>query len=381
MIHGATPPTETSFASSAKVHTISPQSTLGAKPSTLVVCCHGLSGSHDDYNRLVITFSEAVAGQTTNTNTNTTTTTTTNNNNNTFLFVLPTTNEGWPINHPTHQGTLPCATRAYTAVTEVLREHPDATELQNIIVVGHSFGGIYSRAMIKMFVEDGTIPDKLKPLGYLSIASPHLGIRRRPSAFTSIFQFVAPIVGGTTGTELLLDDEDDVIVNISQGKYLDALRMFRSRTCYGNVYNDLQVPLCTSTLRDRNPYRNGTIGDINPVYPSIVTLATRIDQVDAVDTIDKLSPSSDSTAAAAAAAAAATTSFSSNTLGEKIRLIHSNLVQLGWQRFDCLHTGIDPHNQILGNGIAGWTLSGKDIRHHIVATLLNIDRMGWSENK
>ena len=343
MLHGKTPVTETSFQDVAKIHIL--PSTTKTKPTNLLILCHGLNGSHDDYNRWITTLSANIS---------------TTTNPQSFFVVVPTTNEGWPLNHPTHQGILHSATLAYKAVQTVITEHPEATELQNIIVVGHSFGGIYSRALIKMMADDGTIP-RLRPLGYISIASPHLGVRRKPSAFTSVFQFFAPLVGGVTGTELLLEDEADVVLHISQGEYLEALKMFQSRTCYGNVYNDLQVPLCTATLRDYNPYRTGTIEIKDPIkYPSIVSVSNEKNKSEQED---------------------AGTLFSSNVMKEKIRTIHGNLLNLGWNRYDCLHNGIDVHNQIVGNGAAGWSNEGCDIRSHVVNIILDMCKENEGEQK
>jgi hypothetical protein len=290
-------------------------------PHLLVVLCHGFQGSHNDFVRLVPTLASTFSNKS--------------------IFVITTmSNEGWPGPwHPTRQGTLPCATRAYNEILTIINGHKEATQLNSVVVLGHSFGGIYSRAMLKLMKDDNVIPARLFPLMYISMASPHLGVRWRPSLLTSVWQFGASVVAGRTGAELLLEDNDTTLLTIASGEYLNALKLFQSHVCYGNVQNDLQVPLCTASIRSRNPYRTRMtqieVPDSN--YPSIVAL--REEEMKGNEENEENKVTSDKEMIKP---------FSGNQCGDTIRTIHDNLNTIDWIRIDCI-CGIDCHSQIIGN--------------------------------
>ena len=308
-------------------------------PTVVVVLCHGFQGSHKDFHRLVAhlvsTFSEK----------------------NQSVFILtPTSSEGWPGPfHPTRQGTLACAARAHQELVAVINTHPAATCLSSLIVVGHSFGGVYSRAMLRLLHADHTIPERLTPLGFISVASPHLGIRWRPSVWTSICQFAARTLAGVTGKELLLEDEAVVLLAISSNEYLEALQLFPALYCYGNVFYDVQVPLCTATIRSRNPYHHPSNQRTIPeaCYPSIVEPGLAGQETEDEPAM----------------------MFSSNLLGDTIRLIHNNLNQLEWTRIDCICGVLHCHNQIIGNHPPFFD-TGIDVVVHLSKTIQKLSVVG-----
>lgn len=60
------------------------------------------------------------------------------------------------------------------------------------------------------------------------------------------------------------DDDDDphqpLLVSLTQGSFVQALRLFQSRSCYANVFRDFQVHYSTSAVRSFNPYRGCPTG-------------------------------------------------------------------------------------------------------------------------
>ena len=314
----------------------------------MVCLCHGFQGSHNDFNRLTVSIVNAFT-----------------NADLSVLIISPVSNEGFPILHPTRQGVLPCAKRARQEILQVLNTHEDASHLDSLIVLGHSFGGVYARAVIKMLVDDDVIPTRLRPLSFISVASPHLGIRWRPSVLTSIFQYGAGVVAGITGTDLLLENNKQgvsTLVTIAEGKYLDALALFGERTCYGNIRGDTQVPLCTATLRTRNPYHGKAYAAPNPTkYPSIVQLVDesgdeRGDERGGGRGSSSVKREED-----------VRIPFESNELGARIRVIHENLSSLSWTKVDCL-LGFNCHNEIIANYFLFPT--GVDVGIHIAETMV-----------
>ena len=122
-----------------------------------------------------------------------------------------------------------------------------------------------------------------------------------------------------SGTELLLE-KDDTLEKLACGSFLKALSLFRERTCYGNIYNDINVPLCTSTLRSKNPYRcatNKTSWE-NEMYPGVVKTSF-VNSAEKDDFILKNE-----------------IAFSRDKkCGSKNRDMRRKLISLGWRRVDC----------------------------------------------
>ncbi len=305
-------------------------------PKLLILMCHGLHGTIKDFtNRLTGSLERASSSS--------------------YFLVLPTCNQGkyvQLIQSNTSNGTKVCAERVLSVMRKILKNHPRSRTLKDIIILGHSFGGIYTRYLLKLLVDESIIPKRLNPLHFISVASPHLGIRRKKGVFFGLFKTLAPIFAGSTGKELLLEDKNGIMDVLSDGPFLDALSYFEQRTCYGNIYNDINVPLCTSTLRSQNPYReNGVkISWEDKNYPGVVktTFVKSVEEDDA--SRQRLAFSGDS------------------KRGSQIRDIRKKLISLGWRRVDCKLWG--PlglaHVQIIGQ-----QGGGEGVQSHIADLIFN----------
>lgn len=332
-------PTPSYIDKDAKIHLILRN---GKRPKVMIVMLHGLHGTIEDFKRIVPRLRLDLKKES-------------------CMVVLPTCNQSkyvQLIGSNTTNGTKNCAERVLSVLKRILKSHPHASSLSDIVILGHSFGGIYSRYLCKLMVDAKIIPKRLRPLHYVSVATPHLGIRRKNGVFFSIFKTVAPVFAGCTGKELLLED-DDTLETISNGPFLNALAMFRERTCYGNIYNDINVPLCTSTLRSKNPYRSSTLSWENEAYPGVVktTFVNSAEKDDASRSTDAFSRD--------------------QKCGSKIRDIRKKVLALGWRRVDCKLWG--PlglaHVQIIGQ-----QRGGSGVQAHIVDLLIRSMRLHDDED-
>lgn len=305
------------------------------KPRVLLLLLHGVHGTIDDFRRLVPAVCRKFAHR-----------------DGSPLFIVQTTcNQCKSVQllfSKTKEGIVACAKRVVDVVDRLLRTHPEATNLERLILLGHSFGGIYGRYAAKLFVDRKIVPQVLKPVQYISVASPHIGVRRRAGAFFTAYRFLAPALAGQCGRELLLEDEAKIMSRLADGPFLAALAMFEGRTCYGNIFHDVNVPLCTATMRARNPYRDdeidkGVDGDRNEKkkkrgrekYPGIV--GTSIVFSAAEDDSKCQHP------------------FANDVHGDVIRKMRANLLKLGWERIDCKLSGRMGwcHVQIIGQQAGG----------------------------
>lgn len=96
-----------------------------------------------------------------------------------------------------------CDGRLALEVKEVVKAHPS---LQRISFVGNSLGGLYSRYALKELWDEGsrTIAG-CEPVTFMTIASPHLGVRKHLGLpFPRPLHFMAPVFLGQTGEDLFL---------------------------------------------------------------------------------------------------------------------------------------------------------------------------------
>mmetsp|Transcript_26243 Transcript_26243/g.65617 ORF Transcript_26243/g.65617 Transcript_26243/m.65617 type:complete len:415 (+) Transcript_26243:311-1555(+) len=170
-----------------------------------------------------------------------------------------------PVNEKRHSkdGIDLGGARLAADVRAVAAAHPF---LDSISFVGHSMGGLYSRYAIAHLLDRAnnsavphpTICGGLRPRHFITLASPHLGVRQ-----FGVFRFLPGPVErallpayGRSVRQLLLADRDGgaggvpLLVAMAEGEeYLGALRAFGARTAYGSVRNDFLVPFGTATLR------------------------------------------------------------------------------------------------------------------------------------
>lgn len=173
----------------------------------------------------------------------------------------------------TFDGVQAGGERLAAEVRQIVAAHPS---LRAISFIGNSLGGIYSRYAISLLwqPESKTILG-LKPITFMSIATPHLGVRR----FTIIplpdlLHFTPPLVIGQTGNDLFLrpppssssnsssssSSESDpplLLKMASEKRFLEPLAAFKYRRAYGNLKDDMLVPFGTALFHPEGPTGGG----------------------------------------------------------------------------------------------------------------------------
>jgi hypothetical protein len=115
----------------------------------------------------------------------------------------------------------------------------------------------------KKMLEERGIHLQVTPMSFISVSSPHLGIRRS-KLVTNLSVNNALRVASTqiartkfklTGKELLLRDKSQILaqMNDDQGPWQSAMKKFPLRTLIASVVNDI-VPFCSAEIRSYNPY-------------------------------------------------------------------------------------------------------------------------------
>ncbi|KAI7826088.1 putative serine esterase-domain-containing protein [Gamsiella multidivaricata] len=151
--------------------------------------------------------------------------------------------------------------------------------------LGYSLGGLIGRFAMgqldleKFFdpVEDGG--RGIEPMYFVTMATPHLGIRLPPlSRWSRIFNYLSARMLSRTGEQLqLIDDYIGgkpllLIMTERSSIFMHALARFKRRAIYSNIRNDRSVPFWTASFSDADPFRDLDSMEIqyHSVYSSLV---------------------------------------------------------------------------------------------------------------
>ncbi|KAL7681190.1 putative alpha/Beta hydrolase [Plasmopara halstedii] len=149
----------------------------------LVVLQHGLMGSKHDFARFVEIFQTHFQTD------------------ELFLHATESNANGF---FRTYDGVDQGGQRIADEIQQLAEKMPN---LQKISMIGHSLGGLYNRFCIGLLLSRGFF-DKVEPMNFITLASPHLGIRRpRRGATNVVFNALMPKIFSRSGAQLTLIDQ------------------------------------------------------------------------------------------------------------------------------------------------------------------------------
>jgi len=120
-------------------------------------------------------------------------------------------------------------------------------QLQEISFVGVSLGGLIARYAAGVLYDQETRKIAgLTPHMYASFASPHLGVNNLLSYFVQ--HYGSKLFAGRSGQQLFLRDTPNLLVDMTKGKFLEALKSFDKRVLYANLKWDHRVPYSTGAI-------------------------------------------------------------------------------------------------------------------------------------
>ena len=143
--------------------------------------------------------------------------------------------------------------------SEITKHVVANNHLKRISIVGNSLGGLYARYALKLLFDDSedTICG-LQPHRFLSIATPHLGVRNY--TFVEDNGYYAPDIVKRVVARFMLSTGRDIFGICDEGEdsllllmatdesFLKPLRSFELRRLYANLNRDLVVPLGTAAF-------------------------------------------------------------------------------------------------------------------------------------
>lgn len=107
--------------------------------------------------------------------------------------------------------------------TETLKLANQMPKLAKFSIVGHSLGGLYARYCIGVLLSKGFF-DKVEPMNFITLATPHMGIRRTERAPVNVVHnSIAPLFFDLTGQQFTLKDTaSDATIALSRSVRRDA---------------------------------------------------------------------------------------------------------------------------------------------------------------
>lgn len=180
------------------------------------------------------------------------------------IFLLPSQNSKFK----TFDGIEILGYRALLEICQFIRKHNNSSDLETkqitkISIIGYSLGGLVSRFVVgKMFTECAEYFKGIEPVLFLTVASPHLGIRffnPSSSIFRTFLNPVLTVLGsnalGKSGRELFIANRySNILVQLSEGEFIDGLSKFKHRTVVANVKNDRTVAFYTAFITNHDPF-------------------------------------------------------------------------------------------------------------------------------
>ncbi|KAJ3976455.1 putative serine esterase-domain-containing protein [Lentinula raphanica] len=201
----------------------------------------------------------------------------------------------------TYDGIDWCAERV---VDEILNEidaiqHQQETRVTKFSITGYSLGGLVARYVVGILAQKGFLISgdddnfdqsssptpssyRMESMNFSTIATPHLGLIRYSTLFSSLAHKLGPRLLSRTGEQFYLQD-----TNTSSGRplldimsdpelpFYRSLTMFKQVRIFANAVNDLTVPYVTAAMEEEDPFvdweETGLKVEYHPRYRPIIT--------------------------------------------------------------------------------------------------------------
>jgi hypothetical protein len=172
----------------------------------------------------------------------------------------------------TYDGIDICGDKVIEKIQPILVKKP-----KTISFIGYSLGGLILRYAIGKLYLDGVF-ETVKPLFYISFASPHLGTRKPQSLAGKMFNAAQSIYLVRVGAQFSIRDKEPnlkrpllIVMTDPEQCFMKGLKLFSLCVCFANTQNDRSVNFTSSSISLTNPYNRFKKIVIDKDYPSVVS--------------------------------------------------------------------------------------------------------------
>ncbi|KAF8448973.1 putative serine esterase-domain-containing protein [Boletus edulis BED1] len=169
---------------------------------------------------------------------------------------------------------------AQEILEEIQKYENEGKKVTRFSVTGYSLGGLLARYVIGILHQNKFF-EKVTPVNFNTIATPHVGIPRFPSFFSTIAHYIGPRFLSRTGEQFFCVDKWsakgrpllDVLADPDHVFY-QTLLLFPNIRVYANAINDLTVPYVTAAIEEDDLFaeyeKNGLEIEFHDQYKHVV---------------------------------------------------------------------------------------------------------------
>ncbi|THV05529.1 DUF676-domain-containing protein [Dendrothele bispora CBS 962.96] len=169
------------------------------------------------------------------------------------------------------------AQEIYAEIEELKK---DGKQVTRFSITGYSLGGLVSRYVVGILLQKGFF-DNVTPVNFNTLATPHLGLVRYPSFFSTVSSKLGPKLLSRTGEQFFASDKWSTtgrplldIMSDPDFVFYQALARFQTIRIYANATNDRTVPYVTAAIETEDPFAehifNGIEIQVDERYKPII---------------------------------------------------------------------------------------------------------------
>jgi pimeloyl-ACP methyl ester carboxylesterase len=306
-------------------------------PVHLVVFIHGFEGTHSDFDNAERSLLEQFESEADRLHER-------------LQVLKPKSNSAFM---GTYDGIEKGAIRIWREVMATVS--PLGDDVKAISLVGHSLGGLYARFLARL-LDDSFLFERAEPRFFVTLASPHLSVRRPINGPVNFaFQKVAA-VACKTSQELCMEDDPvkPILFRMTEDSFVNVLRKFKRRILYSNVSNDFQVHFSTASISMKNPYSSESAPSSRSLhYPDLTEWSLNSVHERKAHVMDDIEAFA-----------------KSDSKGRLLRLMFVRLNSLEWERYDAMFLTVFAHEQIINKRAL---FAGKHVVRHLADVFLGKD--------
>ncbi|EGN96759.1 hypothetical protein SERLA73DRAFT_57876 [Serpula lacrymans var. lacrymans S7.3] len=143
---------------------------------------------------------------------------------------------------------------------EIEKQREKGKTVTRFSVTGYSLGGLVARYVIGILHQRGFF-ESVTPVNFNTLATPHIGIPRYASTFSSIFAYLGPKLLSRSGEQFFCVDKWSVkgrslieVMADPERIFYQALLLFPNIRIYANGINDMTVPYVTACIDAEDPF-------------------------------------------------------------------------------------------------------------------------------
>ncbi|KAF8216474.1 putative serine esterase-domain-containing protein [Mycena galopus ATCC 62051] len=151
---------------------------------------------------------------------------------------------------------------------EVEKLRLDGRTVTRFSITGYSMGGLLARYVVGILRQRGFF-ENVTPVNFNTIATPHIGLPRYPSFFSSLASVLGPKLLSRTGEQFYCVDRWSAkgrplleVMADPDRIFYQALAAFETIQIYANSVNDRTVPYVTAIVEVEDPFATRAINGL-----------------------------------------------------------------------------------------------------------------------